>query len=487
VRVSGVVVTLAIAAGALAAAQQPTVPTPGAPPSQEQQPSNPPPGAAGKTPPGAAGQTPGAAGPNEPSVPGNPAAAPGQGTPVTLDLNAALQHARDYNQQFMAASYAAQSAREDRIQAKAALYPTLNWLNQYIYTQGNGTPSGVFVANDGVHVYNEQAAVHAELFSLTKQADYRRAVAAEAAARARLEIARRGLTAVVVQSYYGLAAAEQHLKNAQQSLVEAQRFLDITRKQEAGGEVAHADVIKAELQVQQRERDLADAQVGIEKARLALGVIAFPDPLQRYEIAGALSADTPLPPLEQIRSEAMASSPDVRAADAAARQAHFGVASARGAYYPALVLDYWYGIDANVFGIYGPDNRRNLGSVVQGTVTVPVWNWGATRSKVRQAELQEKQAQTELTLAQRQLVADINGFYVEAQAAKNQLASLRSSAELSAESLRLTVLRYEAGEATALEVSDAQTTLAQARNAYSDGVTRYAVALANLQTLTGKL
>ena len=57
--------------------------------------------------------------------------------------------------------------------------------------------------------------------------------------------------------------------------------------------------------------------------------------------------------------------------------------------------------------------------------------------------------------------------------------------DLSAESLRLTMLRYQAGEAIALEVVDAQNTLAEARNAYDDGLVRYRVALANLQTLTG--
>jgi len=36
-----------------------------------------------------------------------------------------------------------------------------------------------------------------------------------------------------------------------------------------------------------------------------------------------------------------------------------------------------------------------------------------------------------------------------------------------------------------LEVVDAQTTLVGARNAYDDGMVRYRVALANLQTLTG--
>jgi outer membrane protein TolC len=57
--------------------------------------------------------------------------------------------------------------------------------------------------------------------------------------------------------------------------------------------------------------------------------------------------------------------------------------------------------------------------------------------------------------------------------------------ELSADSLRLTTERYTAGEATVLEVVDAQTTLWQARNAYDDGLARYRLALANLQTLTG--
>ena len=113
-------------------------------------------------------------------------------------------------------------------------------------------------------------------------------------------------------------------------------------------------------------------------------------------------------------------------------------------------MDYFWGINANVFGIHGPDDRQNLGSVVQGTVTIPVWNWGATSSKVRQAEIQRRQAELELGLARRQLQSNIQSFYLEAQGAKGQLDSLRSSLDLSTESLRLTVLRFQAGEATAL-------------------------------------
>jgi len=81
----------------------------------------------------------------------------------------------------------------------------------------------------------------------------------------------------------------------------------------------------------------------------------------------------------------------------------------------------------------------------------------------------------------------VSAFYREAEVAQDQVASLKQSLDLATESLRLTLLRYQTGEATVLEVVDAQTTLIQARNAADDGLVRYRVALAALQTLTGTL
>ena len=75
--------------------------------------------------------------------------------------------------------------------------------------------------------------------------------------------------------------------------------------------------------------------------------------------------------------------------------------------------------------------------------------------------------------------------YLEAAAANSQMLSLKQLLDLAEESLRLTLLRYQAGEVTVLEVVDAQTTLLQARNAYDEGMVRYRLGLANLQTLTG--
>jgi outer membrane protein TolC len=423
-------------------------------------------------------------------------------TPPVITLQDALAGARQYGTQIQSANLNVALAREDRVQAKAAGLPSVNAFNQFIYTEGNGTPSGVYVANDGVHVYNEQAQVHEEVLAFVRRGEVRRAMAAEAVARAKVDVAQRGLTATVVQDYYTILAAQRKLVNAQTSLREAEQFLDITQKQEKGGEVAHADVIKAQITLQQRQRDLQDGQLNIDKARIALGVLIFPDFRSDFSVADDAQQADILPPLPEAQAKATASSPDVQSARLSVQQAGYEHDIARYGYLPSLSLDFFYGIDANQFAARSglanesgrstePDyqvmNRQNLGYSAQATLNIPVWNWGATRSKVKQAALKQQQAELDLSLAQRTLLGNLASAYREAQGAQAQLDSLRSSSDLSAESLRLTLLRYQAGEANALEVVDAQTTLAQARNAYDDGLVRYRLALVNLQTLTGTL
>ena len=177
--------------------------------------------------------------------------------------------------------------------------------------------------------------------------------------------------------------------------------------------------------------------------------------------------------------------PELHAALSALTVANKEVTVARAGHLPSLAVDMFYGIDANQFATEDRNGLRNLGYAGTATLNIPIFSWGATQSKVKQAELQRHQAQVELSAAQRQALADFQSFYAEAQTALGQIDTLRTSADLAADSLRLTNLRYQAGEATALEVVDAQNTLTLARNAYHDGEARYRLALANLQTLTG--
>ncbi len=418
-----------------------------------------------------------------------------QGAPITITLQDALQRARQNDPQYRSAMTDLGLAREDRVQARAGLLPNVNYNTSFIYTEGTGPlpatclnspagcPTSRFIANNGVHEYISQANVHQSL-SLTDVADYRRSQAGLALARARAEIASRGLVVTVTQTYYGFVVAQRKYATAQRASAEAERFLDISVKLENGGEVAHADVIKARIQAQQQQRDLQEAQLDMERSRLDLAVLLFPDFNQDFSVVDDLQTPEPLPTFEEAEAAGKKNNPDLHAALAAYEVANHEVTASLGGLLPSLSVDYFYGIDANQFATY-TDGIRNLGYSGVATLQIPIFSWGSDWSKLKQAKLRRDQAHVELSFAQRELLSHLRQFYLEAKTARSEMDSLASSAEMAADSLRLTTMRYQAGESTVLEVVDAQNTLTTARNAYDDGQSRYRVAIANLQTLTG--
>lgn len=184
--------------------------------------------------------------------------------------------------------------------------------------------------------------------------------------------------------------------------------------------------------------------------------------------------------------------PDMRAAMEALHQANLGVVAARGAFLPSFFMDTDYGIEANAYALHSANVEEpragvlpNLGYFVTVGVNVPVWDWGTLRSKLHQAEFKREQAKAEMSQTQREMLNALYSSYNEATVARTAVDETRQTADLAAESLRLTDLRYKAGTSTALDVVVAENTLSQARNAFSDAQVRYRVAVATLQAVTG--
>ena len=421
---------------------------------------------------------------------------PGQtGPPVTFTLQDAIARAGRNYAQYLSAVTDSKIANEDRVQARAALLPSLSYEQQYLGTQGNGKlASGRFVTNDGVHVYRVWGVVHQDIpAGFFTFSPYKRAAAAAAVARAKAEIARRGLTVTVTNLYYELLVSQREYATAQQVLDQAQRFFKISQELQRGGEVARSDVIKAQLQFDQQNQAFQEAALAMSKARLDLAVLLSPSLDLNFNLVDDMDQPPALPPFGDVASMAARGNQDVRAALESMKAAQSDVTIARAAFLPTLSFDGVYGIEANALALRSPvaadkqfGSLPNPGYFITASLNVPVWNWGATLSKLRQAEYRRQQAKVELSQAQRQALSSLYSFYNEAAVSRSEVQGLREAADLAAESLRLTTLRYQAGESTALEVVDAQNVLATARNAYDNGQMRYRVGLATLQTLTGK-
>src|ERR1700757_3573052 len=136
--------------------------------------------------------------------------------PLTLTLQDALTRAKTNSVQFQFALTEQGLARQDKVQARAALLPSVNYNASYLYTEGNGTSTAIFIAANGVHEYLSLGDVH-QVVGLSQVADYRRSRALEAVARAKAEIAARGLVVTVVQSYYSFVAAQPRYAEVQEA------------------------------------------------------------------------------------------------------------------------------------------------------------------------------------------------------------------------------------------------------------------------------
>jgi outer membrane protein TolC len=417
---------------------------------------------------------------------------------TSISLDEAISRARANEPGFAAALAASRVSALDHSIARSALLPSVVYHNQYIYTQPNGSynqagavgsqASPRFIANNAVREYASQGVVN-ETIGMAQFTAVSRASAASAVATAELEVARRGLVATVVGLFYGSLAADRKVDVAHRAADEANSFTTLTQQREAAREAAHADVVKAQLQQQQRERELADATLQAQRSRLELAVLLFPDPRSPYTLTVANTP--PLGTRAEIEAAATLRNPELQSALASLRASSLDVTAARAAYLPDLGLNFTYGIDAAQFATRGPDvdgqNVRNLGYSASATLDIPIWDWFSTAHRVKQSEILRDTARVTLSATQRRLVAQLDESYAEAAGARDQIQSLELSVQTATESLHLTRLRYTAGEATVFEVVDAQNSLLIAELAHEDGIVRYQTALANLQLLTGTI
>lgn len=409
---------------------------------------------------------------------------------LSLTLKDAIARARKLSPTLANALAQARVAAGAATQARSAILPNVTGISQYLYTEGNGTLASRFIANNGVHEYIAQADVHQAL-SAPLLVQYRRATLLKAVASDQATIAERGLLVTVVQAYSTLYGAQGKLTTAQQTLEAARNFLKITQERQKNGDAAYADVLRARIQADDAESAATNAQLIAEQSRIALALLTFEDVDQQYQLADDPSKVLSLPPRNEAQTLAATSNPDLDAAEKNAKAAGKDLTAARLGYLPSLTFDYYYGIDANQFATEFtlPDGRtaQNLGYSALGSLTVPIFTWGSTWSKVRDARSLNKAAQTDLSYARRKAAGDFQLFYSEAQAAQHDLQIRQQAYDDAVQSRNLTLLQYRAGLVTALEVVTAESAVDTEGAALYDAKTRFATAVANLATLTGRL
>ena len=408
-------------------------------------------------------------------------------TPLTLDE--ALRLANAQASTYQSAILNERVAAEDVKQAEAAFKPRVSAPLEYIYTSpAIGLPPGEartqsFIANNAIGEYLAMANISGDLDVAGKlRATLAKNRALLAAAHAGTEVAKRALAQAVTEAYYGLALAIAQHRAAERNLAAAEEFERITALLLSGGEVAQVDLTRAQLQTIERRNELESARVNEDVAGSSLRVLIgydFERPVATTELT--LPTDSEF---QQFKANDVTHRPEFTQLEQQLRAARQEIKIARADRLPALTYSINGGFDTD--SLRGPRLKEHTGISAQVGLTIPIFDWGATKSRERQASLRVQLAENERTIA-------VKGFTQQFYAARAQAASAAARATLAREgvakaqdNLTASIARYRAGEAQIVEVTDAQTTLVTQRGALYQAIFDYQVAVSRLRQATGQ-
>ncbi len=391
------------------------------------------------------------------------------------------------------ARYDERSAAEGIKQARAGFLPQVAYLNGFTYNSprldssdahGGHAATGdafSFVALNGIREYISQPTVTGEIdLSGRLRAALERSRADSAAAQSRRILTQRDLRLAVRDAYYATLEARHNVEATQRGVDEADAFARRTRQMAEQGEAARADVVKAEAQLSARRRDLFAAQTAALNAGVTLKSFWTDDLAQPPALEDAFLQVPAQQDYLGWEAAWIARRSEFSLLDATERAARADARAARSERRPVLDLVYAYGIDANQVRI------SERGQVLFATLRIPVFDWGRSKSRERQAVNVQRQVEIDRQISRRLFTS---AFYSErnnVDLAVRQITEGRREVDLARESLRLSRLRYEGGEANALEVVDAQNTMVAAEVAYHAAVFSFHMSRARLEVATGQ-
>lgn len=434
------------------------------------------------------------------TVPAIPNASPAQTntslttiqTVAPLTLDEAVRLALGRASAFQQSGFNEQIAAEDVRQARAAFLPHVAAAPSIIATSpalGSNPPNAPrppsFIGANAITEYQGLVNVSGELDLAGRlRATLRRNQALLEAARAGTAVTRRALILGVEDAYTNLALATERRRSAEQSLAAAEEFERIINLLLSGGEVAPVDATRARLQTTTRRDELEQARTTEAAAADALRVLigyAFTRPVATTDLMLSMPEAGEI---ERYTAEAIAARPEFAQFVAERRAAEQDIRIARAERRPQVTY--------SINGGFVTDSLRpsvlgtHTGASASVGVAIPLFDGGASRSRERQARLRAEAAESARTLAARTFAQEFYTARAQALAAVTRIRLASSGIADAERNVEASIARYRAGEASIIEVTDAQSVLNAQRNALSQATFDYQSARSRLRRATGQ-
>ena len=402
-----------------------------------------------------------------------------------LTVNQAVELALGNASLYRQAQLDERVAREDVKQSRVAFLPQLSLPLTY-----NGTTSSQLRAPGDPLIYSfvSSSAINETSAFLNAsgpidlsgrlRAALRRSRALLEATHAGTLAARRSLIISTVDAYYGLVLARQKERLADETLALAEAFTKIAEDTRGRGEGDETEVLRARGSALLRRDELEQARAAESAAMDVLRVLTGVDFSTHISLSNVVDAVPTANDLQSYTEELIKSRPELSQLESLGRAALAEQSEARRELLPQLSYSLNGGFDAADFRPLG----RYSGAQAIISLNIPVFNWGASKSREAQARLRAQSLEIERENTLRQLRADFYTARANALSALQRINQTRGAADALQQNITLVFARYRARKAAILDVLDAQSSYAAARLAYYQAIADYRTARVRLET-----
>ncbi len=305
-----------------------------------------------------------------------------------------------------------------------------------------------------------------------------RAGAGVEAARARYRMAEGDLELEVRSRFSELEESSLEVAIRREGIERLKTYATSLRSRQASGQGVAADLLKTEVRAALEEATLAETEQRRDDTRLALNELMGRDPAAPLELE-------PLPPPEppsETDPAAWQGAPEVIAAEADTRSAEAATTIARAERLPHLFFTadagFWTA-DTTSLGAHFWDRLWRDGGYSLSLVFVwPVWDPGAARARIAQADLGLREARLQLNAQRRDARLNWERAQTAMRHLHRQIEILSRAVPDARDSYLQAESRYRGGTATALEVLDANAASVEGAVRRIEVIARYRVARA---------
>lgn len=368
----------------------------------------------------------------------------------------ALAAAYRNNPTLEAARLAARSADEGTAQARAAYLPSLDATGSIGISESEVETPGGTTPRERLEPRTAGVTASQALYTGGFRGAQSRA------ARAQVEVSREDLRSVeqnvmlaAISAYVDVRRDEEFVRIRTNDVALLEQTLEESRARFDVGDITLTDVSQAEARLAGSSAGLSEAQASLAASRARyLQIIG--------ETAGALEPQPPPPALPETYDaaieRALDQSPDIRAAAAAQRFAAAQVGVERSALRPQVSLAARWNEAQDQ---QGPD-IRNEGASATAQVTIPLFEGGFSRSRVRQSRIEQSRAAQISEEARRAVIADVTSAWNDYLSAERVVYSSREQVRANTMAFEGVRAERSAGLRTSLEVLNAQQELLEA-------------------------